>query len=675
MKFLKILSVILSLLLLTACNSGQSVQTSETVSETETSAVTTTTAAKTTTKTETEAEPAKAAEEDEAEYVEVSPNNEFIDYEFIENYQGTTDIGDLADKAVDFLKTTEFYADSMKNISEFSDEEFSDYIKDGVIVPKFNIAYPNDYDGNGRTETFIMVDMPYKTSIMTVIRNFLIFADSGGHMEMLSDFSYFDTNSAQLLDYGKFKQIVIGAYGIVGADDHTILFGVTNGKAKKLYGGRISFYKSDCFVCTFGRQGSGDFMYFDIPADEYRAITGKSLTIDEIKEMDKDMTLKEYYDWYDENGYAVFVNIGGKYYNAALGPMDIGKFYTYENGKFILTNNVIRRSSNDYILKNVIDIDIDRAVAEMKSPAEPYVTVSPDNEFIDFEFIEDYKGTTDIGDLADKAVEFLKTTEEYADSMKNISEFSDEEFSDYIKDGVIVPKFNIAYPNDYDGDGRTETFIVVDMPAAWTNPHIWSFLLFADSSGNIEPTVIDFCQEYSAAMLNYGKNKQLVFGGWGDYQYYSGIYSVKSEKPITLYYNGIRGYFCKFDCFLSIFGLQGTSDFMYFDTAAEEYRIIKGVEISHDEMAELDVSNTLCSNFGEENIDELPDYVEFHFIKPNYYLLDWGFPGSDLFTYEDGVFTLIEDSNITRSSNHNKLDVVAEFDIDKAVAEMKKPEN
>lgn len=313
--------------------------------------------------------------------------------------------------------------------------------------------------------------------------------------------------------------------------------------------------------------------------------------------------------------------------------------------------------------------------AEAAEEDEPeYVEVSPNNEFIDYEFIENYRGTTDIGDLADKAVEFLKTTEEYADSMKNISEFSDEEFSDYINDGVIVPKFNIAYPNDYDGDGRTETFIVVDMPAAWTNPHIWSFLLFADSSGNIEPTVIDFCQEYSAAMLNYGKNKQLVFGGWGDYQYYSGIYSVKSEKPITLYYNDIRGYFCKFDCFLSIFGLQGTSDFMYFDTAEEEYRIIKGVEISHAEMAELDVSNTLCRPYNAESLNELPEYVEFRFIKPNYYILDFSF-GSDSYKYENGVFVPVEDSNITRSVNHNKLDVVAEFDIDKAVAEMKKPEN
>lgn len=64
MKFLKITAAILSLALLTACKSGQPVQTSETVSETETSTVTTavetktetTTSATTTTATETETE-------------------------------------------------------------------------------------------------------------------------------------------------------------------------------------------------------------------------------------------------------------------------------------------------------------------------------------------------------------------------------------------------------------------------------------------------------------------------------------------------------------------------------------------------------------------------------------------------------------------------------------------
>ncbi|MDE6596805.1 MAG: hypothetical protein K2K44_12465, partial [Oscillospiraceae bacterium] len=318
-----------------------------------------------------------------------------------------------------------------------------------------------------------------------------------------------------------------------------------------------------------------------------------------------------------------------------------------------------------------------------------YVQVSEDNEFIDYNFILNYQGTTDIGDLADKAVEFVKTTEQYAKSMEDIDNFSyaainkiftNEEYAKeqadkvapYIDGGSIRPAVSAAYPADYDGDGKTETFIVVDMPSViMPLPDIWNFLLFADSDGNIYPDVIDFYEGCSASMLDYGKSKQLVFGGWGGYHSYESIYGVKDGKPVTLYDHCPGGYFRKTDCFLSVFGLQGLSDFMYFDTAALEYRVIKGVELSHAEMAALAVSNTFCSDFGEGSIDKLPDYVEFHFIKPNYYLIDWGFPGSDLFTYENGIFTHVEDSNITRSSNSSHLDAIAEFDIEKAAAEMK----
>lgn len=85
MKKIKITAAILSLTLLTACKSGQSVQTSETVSETEASIVTTSettamptetesaTSAITTTAAETvpETEPAEVAEKKEIEYVQV----------------------------------------------------------------------------------------------------------------------------------------------------------------------------------------------------------------------------------------------------------------------------------------------------------------------------------------------------------------------------------------------------------------------------------------------------------------------------------------------------------------------------------------------------------------------------------------------------------------------------
>lgn len=330
------------------------------------------------------------------------------------------------------------------------------------------------------------------------------------------------------------------------------------------------------------------------------------------------------------------------------------------------------------------------AAAESSNEPE-YVEVSAENEFIDFDFIENYQGTTDIGELADKAIEFVKGTEQYADSVKNIDKFSykaireihtDEKYAKedadkvapYINGGNIEPLVSVAYTADYDGDGKTETFIAVDIPyIVWSHPDVWSFLFFIDGSENADPVLLDFYEGYSASMLNYGKNKHLIFSGWDGMHSYASIYGVKDGKPVTLYDHCPGGYFRKTDCFLSVFGLQGWSDFMYFDTAAEEYRIIKGVEISLDEMAELDVSGALCSHCNTESLDDLPDYVEFHFIKPNYYLIDWGFPGSHLFTYENGIFTFVEDANITRSVNGSDLNIIAEFDIDKAVAEMKKP--
>lgn len=291
MKFLKITAAILSLVILTACNSGQPVQTSETVSESEASTVTAAAETTTETKTETvlETEPAEAAEENEIEYVQVSANNEFIDFEFIENYQGTTDIGDLADKAVEFLKTTDFYSDSMKNITEFSNEEFSDYIADGVIVPKFRTAYPDDYDGDGRTETFIMVDIPYYwDNFRPVIRNILIFADSSGEMEAIGDYSYFNSDTdAALLNYGKYTQIIFGGDGACGADMHAILYGVKDGKAVEHFGVRGRFEKENCFLRVYEYYDNSCFLYcFDTTENKYLQIDGVPVSIGKMENKD-----------------------------------------------------------------------------------------------------------------------------------------------------------------------------------------------------------------------------------------------------------------------------------------------------------------------------------------------------------------------------------------------------
>ncbi|MDE5576764.1 MAG: hypothetical protein K2J11_05205 [Oscillospiraceae bacterium] len=355
-------------------------ETTETVSEADTEQVTEDTE-------ETAEEEAPQAASEEERFVQISPDNEFIDYKFIENYQGTSDIGDLADKAVEFLKESEYYADSMENADKFKGEslkefkptsdnaeklaeEFAYYFdSDGNIQPKLHIAYPEDYDGDGNAETFVVVDMPIMQGEYPIVRSFLIFADSTNskeNMTLLSDASYlFDT---LMLDYGDFKQITFGGSGTCGADERNDLYGVVNGKAKHLYGMRGEFFKKDCFLSAFGAQGGGAFMYYDTAACEYRAIAGEDIPIEKIKEMDTTNALSEFYEWLDEHGQLYAELIGGRYYVIIRGAMDTGTAYLYENGEFVWTEDCkYVRDSHYGNINAVVDIDINKAIAEMKS--------------------------------------------------------------------------------------------------------------------------------------------------------------------------------------------------------------------------------------------------------------------------------------------------------------------
>lgn len=633
-------------------------QTSASISETE---------AETTEEIITKTE---AAEEndDEPEYVEVSVGNEFIDYEFIENYQGATDIGDLADKAVEFLKTTEEYADSMKNISEFSDEEFSDYIKDGEIVPKFSIAYPNDYDGDGTSETFIIVDMPIKQGNQRLIRSFFIFADSSENMTLLSNAS--NLYGTQLLNYGDFKQITFGGFGTCGADDHTELYGVADGNVTLLYSMRGELHKSSCFLSSFGVQGGGQFMYYDTVAGEYRAITGIDVPIEKIKEMDSTNELSEFYEWLEEHESLWIQLVGDRYYVAYRGAMDIGTAYLYENGKFIQTEECKYVRNSHYTNSSVVvDIDINKAIAEMKKPVEPFVKVSADNEFIDYEFIENYQGTKEIGDLADKAVEFLMTTDEYAEAMSAIEEI-DEEFGEpYIADGKIIPQFETAYPEDYDGDGKTETFIIAAMPFRVDYSILTRFFIYADSNGNM--TLLDHVSGvYDTILLNYGSFKQITFGGSGTVgiEDHTNLYSVENGKAKELF--NIRGNFYKSNCFLSAFSWQSSGAFMYYDTAAGEYRAIDGKSISIEKIKEMDSTNALSEFY--EWYDE-NGFLFAELIGDRYYVFVCGVMDSGTaYLYENGEFIQTEECSHVRNNHFDRIiPKVVDIDINKAIAEMK----
>lgn len=691
MKFLKITAAILFLAILTACNSGQSVQTSETVSESETSAVTAsaTTAITTETKTETvpETEPAETAEENDSGYVEVSSRNEFIDFEYIEDYHGTTDIGDLADKAVEFLKTTECYAYVIKEADDYNEENSQ---------PELSEAFPEDYDGDGRTETFIVIDIPYKNGVTC---SFLVFADSDCNMTVMN--YYLGTAVGyEFINYGKNKQFIMGCGGYYGAATHTEIYGMRDGKAVELYGGRIGFAKQDCFLFASGWQGSGAFMYFDTVALEYRAITGERISSEEIIAMDKTEVIPKYldaegyYDVIELNPNIRFYLIGKKYYWLDYHFMGGGELFTYENGVFVPVKDAYIRLSNPEIhdLPLVVDIDYDKAVSEMQPPEEPYGQVSEGHEFIDYNFISNYPGTTDIGSLEDKALEFLKATDFYADSIKNADRFKwesfmheaigDAEFKEKIRkqdeeraaafavyldeNGNAQPKLSAAYPADYDGDGREETFIIVDMPVIMNdNPVIRSFTVFSDSSGEMQ-LLTDFSGAYPVVLLDYGKFKHIIIGGYGimGADDHTVLYGVINGKAVEL--SGGRVSYYKEDCFLASYGWQGGGGFMYYDTVKQGYYGIYSASVSIEKIKEMDKDNVF-EKYYEWYEEE--GYAFFTLIGGKYYCasispMDTGV----IYTYEDGKF-------IRQEHCHARSGGGANIDIDKVLAEMKPVSN
>ena len=350
---------------MTACApSGGSEETTVSSDLSETSEVTEVSEEASAETSETSAEEEEIEEEITEEIEE--EQSKYVDFVLIEDHRGTADIGGLADKAAEFLKTTDEYSEAAKRTEKYS-EAYPEYYEDGVLVPKLRTAYPEDFDGNGKTETFILMDIPYNRDAegIPLIYSFLIFADSEGNMTLLDyNTGLYDT---ELIDYGKNKQLVIGGFGTCGAEDHTNIWGVRDGKAVDLYNFRGSIYKQDCFVSVFGWQSMGGTLWFDPEKLEYRPVLGEKCDISEIREMDRDGNIQglENYDPDNENMFMSVSLIGGKYYCVDQSMMDVGMIYTYDGDKFTLIQSYLRNDHADIETEPFSDFDYDEMLSEM----------------------------------------------------------------------------------------------------------------------------------------------------------------------------------------------------------------------------------------------------------------------------------------------------------------------
>ncbi len=338
----------------------------------------------------TEQQGGNAALPGRAELVEISPDNMFVDYHFVNDYKGVyapEECGDSLGSAVLAFKQTEEYmnaaaalssgkpliGDTQRNndpavINEYV-HDFYEEVEGGEYNPIFQCAYIDDFDNDGREEQFILLKFPYcsdydRTDAEHTIwcRYYLVFSDADGNTELMD--SFWNIDDIALLDYGTDKQLLFDAVAIIGADMHKPLYGVVDGKAVCLYNIRGSYEKWECFLSTYGYQGSGDLMYFDTSAKEYRSITGVLLDKNEVDAMDKSDTLP-----YEPDEYMEVTLVGGRYYCFCLGAMDYGIVMVYEDGEFIPVEDKLIRTANLNNKAVLID-DIDKAIEEMVQPVQ-----------------------------------------------------------------------------------------------------------------------------------------------------------------------------------------------------------------------------------------------------------------------------------------------------------------
>lgn len=654
--------------IITTENSGS---TSRTTTEATSTTTPTTTSASTTTTTTTATTTAEPQEQQPSikegiSYESVSDGHIFVDFDYITDYdkcsvQNVPD--DIIEITAEAVRETDNYKASQRELPEYKNTGIDEYLDvDGELQPIMRYAFKEDFDNSGSDEWFLLYDIPIFSSYLPDSfqpLSVLVYTNGRDATVMTA---YQGITEISLLDYGLCRQLLICGNGTYGAGCHSEIFGVKYGRAVELYKFRGVFYKQDCFIAAHGWQSMGDFMYYDTIAQEYRAIKGKDISKAELQKLDSHNSLAEEFTQYDEQSVYPYANvIGGKYY-LIIGDflMDIGTPYTYENGEFIpCGEDCSVRLSRCCLINSVEDIDYDEAVASMVKPVEvskreiwhlqsyELTEISPDNVFIDFDLIEDYKGERDPEKCADMialardAVMSSEIYEKYCaplspDMADEIDTYDDcpsaEEFFD--ETGNVIPIFTEAFSEDFDGDGTVEHFVVMQIPADVGDTHLRYVLVHINDSGIAE--AVNHYYSYSAQLLDYGAFKHLIFGGGGycGADSHTAVYGVENDSAKELI--GLRGEYYKWECFLSADGWQASGDFMYFDTVAREYCAIAGELVPIETIAEMDSTGALA------------DYIngmgfmfaeQISLIGGKYYVAWCGYMDRGVvFTYENGEF-------------------------------------
>ncbi len=321
--------------------------------------------------------------ETEPQHTELSPDNVFVDFQYIEDIEGITDPESCrwaADAAIEAYRKTDYYSDFTEYMSEnpdclssgfaygdYDDITVGEYLSEGDV--HFLSAFVDDFDSSGSEEAFVLIEAPGMENGSPKLFGYVVLADKSGAAEIAKQYRhdeiavFANIQPHGILDYGLDKQIIVDSSG-AGYQTGSLLFGVKDGHITH-YALRGGYAKSDCFLYTAGWQWTGEFMVYDTSAGEYRTIIGKEIDIDDLYSMDSAGVLPPKEDILVPEAQL----IGNKYY-ALGGSHYFGGvyFYIYEKGALVPVDKDNIRISEFPTKPTVYIEDYDKAVGSMVDP-------------------------------------------------------------------------------------------------------------------------------------------------------------------------------------------------------------------------------------------------------------------------------------------------------------------
>lgn len=163
-----------------------------------------------------------------------------------------------------------------------SDEHFSEWVQKNQLQCGLISAYTEDFDGNGREETFFTFGLG--GGMQPTVG--LYFMNSMGEVTLLDEAPYFYT---ELIRYPKQIQLVYtSARGAIGISQYGRIYGCKDGKAEELLytDSGSEFYKDGCFVCALPRVGSAGSVMVTCSYWDEKAYCYQTLPCDELNLME-----------------------------------------------------------------------------------------------------------------------------------------------------------------------------------------------------------------------------------------------------------------------------------------------------------------------------------------------------------------------------------------------------